>query len=301
MKKILCPIFISLLVSSCIFNGTPGVSDNTEGSDQKIQTFAGAGSGAGLGQAAGKAAGKAAGEASGQMSGYEGIMELPVINSKDVIIRHKGYTVSYNTDACIPEWVAYELTDDETRGDAEREDAIFQMDPQYRKTQAMREDYSGSGWTKGHMACAGDFHWDKEALDETFYLTNICPQDEELNKGDWNYLEKQIRYWARDNGKVWVVSGPIIGDNIYGTIGDRDVVVPDSFFKAVLLQKKGKYHSIAFVMDNDDKRYFLYDCSMTVNELEDLTGLDFFPELYDSVEESVESKIDYSIWNINPR
>lgn len=240
-----------------------------------------------------------AGQAADRKSSSE--LELPAIDSKDIILKHKGFTVSYNADARIPEWVAYELTADETRGEAEREDAMFQKDPSYRMEQAMREDYSGSGWTKGHMACAGDFHWDKDALDETFYLTNICPQDEELNKGDWNYLEKQVRYWARDNGKVWVVSGPVIGEGRYGVIGDRDVVVPDAFFKAVLMEKRGKYHSIAFLMGNDDRRYYLYDCSMTVNDLEELTGLDFFPSLSDSVEESVESRLDYSVWNIKAR
>lgn len=231
----------------------------------------------------------------------DGLMELPAIESDDIILTHKGFTLSYNSSARIPEWVAYELTADETRGEADRDDAMFQMDPSYRSTQAMREDYTGSGWTKGHMACAADFHWDEEAMDETFYLTNICPQDEELNKGDWNYLEKQCRYWARDNGRVWIVSGPIIGDNIYGRIGERNVVIPDAFFKAVLAENKGKYHSIAFVMDNDDKRYYLYDCSMSVNDLEELTGLDFFPQLYDNVEETVESKLEYSFWGIKER
>lgn len=231
----------------------------------------------------------------------DGLMELPGIDKDDVIITHKGYTLSYDPIAHIPEWVAYELTSDETKGEAQRDDSMFQMDPQYRKTQAMREDYSGSGWTKGHMACAADFRWDETAMDETFYLTNICPQNEELNKGDWNYLEKQCRYWARDYGKVWIVSGPIIGDNIHGRIGERNVVVPDAFFKTVLVEKKGKYHAIAFVMDNDDKRYYLDDCSMTVNELESLTGLDFFPRLYDNVEESVESRIDFNVWGIRDR
>lgn len=229
------------------------------------------------------------------------LLELPASDGGGVVIHHKGYTLSYNPSARIPEWVAYELTADETYGDADRDDAMFRMDPSYKKTQAMREDYSGSGWTKGHMACAADFQWDEDAMEETFYLTNICPQDETLNAGDWNYLEKQTRRWARDNGRVWVVSGPIIGDNVYGRIGDRDVVVPDAFFKAVLMEKRGKYHSIAFVMDNDDKRYYLYDCSMPVNKLEELTGIDFFPALDDSVEESVESRAEYSVWDIKVR
>ena len=228
----------------------------------------------------------------------DGLMELPYTSDDDIILTHKGFVVSYNAEARIPEWVAYELTAEETRGEATRDESVFQMDPSYRRTQAMREDYYDSGWTRGHMACAGDFHWDEEALDETFFLTNICPQNEELNKGDWNYLEKQVRYWARDYGRVWVVTGPIIGSGKYGTIGERDVVVPDSFFKAVLTQKNGKYRSIAFVMDNDDKRYWLNECAITVNGLEAMTGQDFFPMLPDDVEEQVESQLKFSDWGI---
>ena len=231
----------------------------------------------------------------------EGLMELPACDADDIILTHNGFVISYNADALIPYWVAYELTDEETRGDLDRDEYVFRMDPSYGSTQAMREDYYDYNWSRGHMAPAADFEWDAEAMGETFYLTNICPQDQELNKNDWNYLEKQVRSWAREFGKVWVVTGPIIGTNKYGTIGDRDVVVPDSFFKAVLAYKNGKYHSIAFTMDNDDKRYWLDDCAMTVNELEAITGLDFFPLLPDDVENTVESQLRLSFWNIRER
>ena len=237
----------------------------------------------------------------GQEPVPEGLLELPAVSEDDVILTHKGYVVSYNSEARIPEWVAYELTAEETQGDADRDESIFRMDPDYHSTQAMREDYYDSGWTRGHMACAADFQWDGEAMDETFFLTNICPQDETLNKGDWNYLEKQVRRWARDYGKVWVVTGPIIGTNRYGTIGERNVTVPDSFFKAVLAEKDGEYRSIAFVMGNDAERYWLADCSMTVNELEELTGLDFFPLLPDEYEDGVESQLRFNDWDIRKR
>lgn len=237
----------------------------------------------------------------GNGQGGQEQMELPALEGDDIIIFHTGYTVSYNAQAHIPEWVAYELTSEELAGDLDRDEIKFQMDPAYRGTQAMREDYSGSGWTRGHMACAGDFEWDIDAMEETFYLTNVCPQDEELNRGDWNYLEKQVRRWARQYGKVWVASGPIIGTGKYGTIGDNKVTVPDSFFKAVLIEKGGAYHSIAFVMGNDSRRYYLADCSVSVNELEEMTGLNFFPILPDSVEESVESRKDFNIWSIKER
>ena len=231
----------------------------------------------------------------------EGLMELPFTSDDDIILTHKGFVISYNAEARLPEWVAYELTAEETYGDATRDESVFRMDPTYKGTQAMREDYYDSGWTRGHMACAAGFQWDGEAMDDTFYLTNICPQDEELNKGDWNYLEKQVRRWARDFGKVWVVTGPIIGSNRYGVIGDRGITVPDSFFNAVMAEKNGKYRSIAFVMDNDDKRYWLDECAVTVNGLEAMVGMDFFPLLPDDVEEEVESQLRLRDWGIRER
>ena len=226
------------------------------------------------------------------------LLELPQINNGDVIIEHTGYVTSYNPKTRIPVWVAYELTDEETRGDEERTDRKFKMDPLYKGTQAMREDYSNSGWTKGHMAPAADFRWDSDAMDETFYLTNICPQCEELNTGDWEYLERQVRYWARDYGKVWVVTGPIVGDAVEGTIGERSVTVPDAFFKAVLVWTGFRYSAIAFVMGNDSQRYYLKDCAMSIDSLEDLTGLDFFPALDDETEELTEKDYTLSVWGI---
>ena len=231
----------------------------------------------------------------------EGLMELPAIDSGDDIVTYSGYTLSYNTTTLIPDWVAYELTADETQGDATRDDRMFSMDKNFKKPQARREDYYNSGWTKGHMAPAADFRWSDEAMDETFYLLNVCPQNERLNAKDWEYLERQVRRWAVQYGRVWVVTGPIVGSGKYGTIGEHDVVVPDSFFKAVLACKGGKYRSIAFVMDNDDSRQYLSDCAVTVNDLERMTGLDFFPALDDAVEDSVEGQLRFSDWGITVR
>ena len=226
------------------------------------------------------------------------LMELPAIVDGDDIIEYEGYVSSYNHKTLIPNWVAYELTDEELEGDVERGARQFSMDSDVKGRQAMREDYYNSGWTKGHMAPATDFRWSSSAMDDTFYFMNVCPQNEYLNGKDWEYLEGKVRHWARQYGKVWVVTGPIIGDNMYGTIGDRNVVVPDAFFKAVLVPDGKKYSAIAFVMGNDSQRYWLKDCAITVDELEDITGIDFFPALEDSVENAVESRYSESDWGL---
>lgn len=284
IKRILSLMALAALTCSCFLvgGGSQQGSSDQDGQEQgQVQTFLG-------GEAATPKPSKAA----------DGSLEMPALTSEDELIRHDGYVISYNSDNRIPNWVAYELTADEAHGDEERGDRMFSMDPKYKKKQAMREDYRDSGWTKGHMAPAADFRWDEEAMDETFYLTNVCPQNEFLNANDWEYLERQVRYWAGKFGKVWVVTGPVVGDNRYGTIGDNDVVVPDSFFKAVLACKDGKYRSIAFLMNNDSQRYYLADCSMSVDELEEYTGLDFFPALDDSIEENVEAQYRPGDWGI---
>ena len=227
-------------------------------------------------------------------------LEIPSTVPGSRVVKHGAYVTSYNTETLIPGWVAYELTADEADARRDREGVEFRMDPDLRGcTQAMREDYSGSGWTKGHLMPAADAAFSSTAMSETFYFTNICPQNEVLNAGDWQYLEKRVRSWAGRYGSVWVVTGPIVGNNRYGTIGERDVVVPDSFYKALLVRRKdGSYSSIAFVMDNDEERYYLRDCSMSVNDLETLTGIDFFPALDDKIEDKVEKSVRLSDWGI---
>ena len=117
------------------------------------------------------------------------LMELPAICDNDVVLVYNGFVVNYNTARLIPNWVAYELTADELIGDVPRARG-FSMDLDYKGRQAMREDYSGTGWDKGHMAPAADMKWSQAAMNESFYLTNICPQNHELNGKDWHTLEK---------------------------------------------------------------------------------------------------------------
>ncbi len=228
-----------------------------------------------------------------------GALEIPSAPG-GLVVRHGAYVTSYNPQTLIPDWVAYEITADEASVRRERSDTQFRMDPDLKGcTQAMREDYSGSGWTKGHMMPAADAAFDTTSMEETYYFTNVCPQNETLNAGDWQYLEKKVRSWAQRYGSVWVVTGPIVGENRYGKIGERDVTVPDSFYKALLVRRPdGSYSAAAFVMDNDDERYYLKDCVMTVNDLETLTGIDFFPGLDDRIEEKVEGTLRKSDWGI---
>lgn len=225
-----------------------------------------------------------------------GRLELPAFDSGDIILEYSGFVVNYNENWLIPNWVAYELNSTEVDGEVPRAKG-FGMDPDFKGRQAMREDYRNSGYDKGHMAPAADMKWSAKAMSESFYLTNICPQNHELNSRDWHALEKYVRMWAAEYGQVWVVCGPYVCANLYGTIGERSVVVPDGFFKAVL-RKDGKgYKSIAFVFENTSERQPVTNAVVSVNDVEALTGFDLFANIPDRLEEQVESQEEWSEWS----
>ncbi len=228
-------------------------------------------------------------------------LEIPyLLDDKDnTIVEHMGYTLSYNSRDRIPNWVAYELQDSELYGDFERAEK-FTPDPDVKGRQAYDRDYIGSGWDRGHMAPSGDMKWSSQTMRECFYLTNVCPQNRNLNSGLWNDLEKQVRYEARYYKKIWIVAGPILGRNLYGTIGENKVKVPDAFFKALLARKKnGTYTAIGFIFPNESGGTVVRDYAMSVDDLEQELGMDLFYNLPDNVQESVEAVFDLHDWRLD--
>ena len=225
-------------------------------------------------------------------------IELAALSEEDYIVEYEGYTSSYDMFTKTPEWVAYELTKDETYGDAAREGKFFSPDERVLLPQPDDYDYRGSGWTRGHLAPAADFRWSDDAMWDTFHFTNCCPQDKDLNEGMWNTLEKKCRTWARRYGSVYIVTGPVIGENIYGTIGKNKVTVPDAFFKAVMVHDGSRWQSIAFVMNNNSWNPNMQKCAMSVDELEELLGLDFFAAMDDNIEAEVEKNYKLGFWKL---
>ena len=230
---------------------------------------------------------------------YAQSLEVPTTKegAPEQLITHVGYTVSYNPDWLIPNWVAWELTGEETTGDVGR-NSQFIPDPMVEGRSATSYDYSRSGYDRGHMAPAGDMKWDQQAMAESFYLSNICPQNHDINSGTWERLENRCRGWAKFHGKVWICCGPIVSDQPK-TIGENQVVVPDGFFKVVCTERRGRYHAVGFIYPNQpqDGDFWQYACP--VDEVELLLGHDFFPSLPDDVEDAMESEWDQKFWTSN--
>ncbi|MDE6857296.1 MAG: DNA/RNA non-specific endonuclease [Alistipes sp.] len=223
--------------------------------------------------------------------------ELPAAASGNPVIEHMGYTVSYDCEALNPEWVAYELTAYETEGDLGRA-SRFTRDPDLMGAQAEDSDFRHSGWDRGHMAPAADMKWSSQAMKESFYLTNICPQNHNLNAGDWKSLEESCRSWARRFGRVWIACGPIFDCGEYGTIGDNGVVVPDGFYKVVLARVGDRCEAAGFLFRNRAGHKSLRSCVVTVDSVETVTGQDFFCNLPDTVQCTAESRVDTVFWGL---
>ena len=228
-------------------------------------------------------------------------LEVPVLE-RDVpsqILEYKGFAVSYNNDTRLPNWVAYELTASEVTGDLPRKDK-FRPDPAAAGPQANKEDYKNSGWDRGHMAPAADMKWSMEAMEESCYFTNICPQNPQLNGGDWKELEEQCRKWAQKYSSIYIACGPIVTKNEHGKIGANKVVVPDKFYKVVLAKVNGVYQGVGFIFHNSPLRKSkisgkppvdrpLKSYAVTIDEVEAATGIDFFPALDAATQNRVES------------
>lgn len=226
--------------------------------------------------------------------------EIPTSTSgvPEVYLERMGYTVSFNPQTNIPNWVAWELNPARLVERESRSDR-FVPDPDISPSRAITTDeYKGSGWDRGHMCPAGDNRWHWRAMDESFYMTNICPQNHNLNRGDWKELEEACRRWASLE-PVYIVCGPILyAKPKYGYIGKRHQIrVPDAFFKVVLTGiSSGTPRAIGFIYKNEAGNYKRDSYVNTIDDVERITHLDFFPMLPDKVEEVIESRYDMSEW-----
>lgn len=225
-------------------------------------------------------------------------LEIPLTLTprEEQIIRHTGYTVSYNKAWRIPNWVSYELTRAETQGREKRGDR-FTADPQVAGTIATNADYTRSGFDKGHMAPAADMKWSESVMTESFYFSNICPQHPELNRRKWKDLEEKIRDWAIADSAVIIITGPVPSQRTR-TIGKNRIVVPEQFFKVILSPFGTSPKAIGFLFRNAKSTEPLRTYVVSVDSIEVLTGMDFFAPLPDETENRIEQSTDAASWGL---
>lgn len=224
--------------------------------------------------------------------------EMPQAERGTKIISHTGYALAYNAETNCPDWVAWELTRDEANARGGRNPGFYPDPDVDSRHQVSTHDYSGSGYSRGHMCPAADMKWSSEAQHDCFYMTNMCPQNRELNADSWEQLERACRRWARREGSVYIVCGPVYApQRKVRHIGrEHRVRVPDGFFKVVLSLTKGREKAIGFYYANNDRQQTMESAAMSVDQVEELTGYDFFYLVADKLENRVERHADLKAW-----
>ena len=155
--------------------------------------------------------------------------------------------------------------------------------------------FKESGYDRGHLCPAGDRRFSENAYNETFYTSNISPQDKDFNAGIWNRLEQQVRYWAKKDGPLFVVTAGVLEEGLPG-IGEEDVAVPKFYYKIIAKGKGKNLRIIAFLLPHRENIGSLDKFVVSVDKLEKMTGINFFPNLPDDQEDILEADINTSGW-----
>lgn len=226
-------------------------------------------------------------------------IEIPayLTDRREEIVQHEGFTLSYNNQHLIPNWVAWVLTAERTRGTEKRADN-FQPDASVKAGPVAEDsDYRRSGYDRGHMCPAADCKHSRQAQNDCFLLSNICPQLHAHNAGDWEVLERKCRQWAVAYDSIFIVCGPVLQKGeTYPTIGKNKVTVPAQYYKVVLRLTVDGAEAIGFIMNNTDETHPLAYYATTVDEVELLTGINFFSKLDRRTERKAEATFDVTRW-----
>jgi endonuclease G len=222
-------------------------------------------------------------------------LEWPFVAENDQIVQHKAYTLCYDEKHEQAKWVAYVLTAAETISRYERTND-FNTDPFVKTGSATNDDYKGSGYDRGHLAPAGDMGFSSVSMIESFYYSNMSPQNPSFNRGIWKKLEEQVRSWADLYDSLLVVTGPVLTASL-PKIGVNGVSVPSFYYKVILDYKNNQSKAIAFILPNIKGSKPLSSYVLSIDELEKITKLDFFPKLQDDLEARLEKNNSVDSWD----
>ena len=223
-------------------------------------------------------------------------VRLGVPGKEGTPLCRKGYALAHNPETKTPNWVAEHLTKDKANAARARSND-FQPDPDLEEDErAELSDYAKSGYDRGHMAPAGDMRWDKDAMSESFYLSNMSPQiGVGMNRGIWKDLEEKVREWAVSRGQLYIYTGPIYEGGINKTIGKNKVAVPSHFYKIVY--DPAQVEAIAFIMPNQKlKTADMPNYIVTIRDVEAKTKLNFLSKLKKKLQDMIETTRAEGLW-----
>ncbi len=223
-------------------------------------------------------------------------VELPAPQPRQQVVHHENYSLSYVEGYELSSWVAYELTKEEASAVMEYK-VKYSEDPDITTGSATMKDYKKSGYILGQLVPVEHMMMSENAIKESFYLSTIVPHKPAFNKYVWTVLGKTIKAWAYECGSLYVVTGPVLADSPFPTFGPDKVSIPKRYY-CVLLDA-ADLRGAGFVMRNSMSSGSLKQFAMSIDEVEKITGIDFFPALPDDQENAVESRFETGRWNFD--
>ncbi|MEO1652889.1 MAG: DNA/RNA non-specific endonuclease [Bacteroidota bacterium] len=238
---------------------------------------------------------------------------LPRQKNQEEIIFHSAYALAYSEAHEQARWVVHMILPDVQFGSFGRSND-FRPDPLVKSGSTVEKDYflktllddstyeyDGFGYDRGHLAPSADFRWSKKALSESYFYSNMAPQVAELNREAWAQLESDIRaYVIEKQHPVFVISGGVLHDNLPKIERSINQVSIPEFFYKIVYDPQDK-EAIAFLMPNKKCEYPVMYYACPIDKVEALSGIDFFPNLDDPLETSIEKTFHKDHWLIESR
>lgn len=220
--------------------------------------------------------------------------ELPAPVSREQVVKHTFYSLSYNEGYELASWAAYQLTPEQAKATGTFKEK-YEEDPLVSTGSASLKDYKDAGFIMGQLVPPQDMLMSPQSAMETFYTSNTVPHKPVFNNNIWKRLETLIREWAKEGNTLYIVAGTVISDAPFGTFGPNKIGIPERYYK-VVLDVRGE-RAIGFIFRNNVASGALKSFAVSVDEVEKITGIDFFPALPDNMELKLESSADFNKWN----
>ncbi|MBS1927216.1 MAG: DNA/RNA non-specific endonuclease [Chitinophagaceae bacterium] len=233
---------------------------------------------------------------------------LPAVLPSEKVVFHSAYALVYDEPFEQAKWVAHIILPDVLNGSEGRSND-FRPDSLISTGSAVESDYflktlmpdstwkyDGFGYDRGHLAPSADFRYSKKALSESYLYSNMSPQLADFNRGRWAELEDAIRQYAIDNhSELFVVTGPVLKPGLPRIErGTNKVAIPEIYFKVVYDKKNSR--GIGFLMRNQRNDEPWYHYAVSIDSVEQVTGISFFPALDASLKQKVEAMSDAKPW-----
>lgn len=226
-----------------------------------------------------------------QSYSYSSISDFFPYDKTNQLLQYTNLNIGYSEHHEQALWVCYLLTKNQLENPVCKRSNYFVKDPNVYSKSAVLNDYYKSGYDRGHLAPAADMLWSENAMKESFYMSNISPQNPGFNRGAWKKLEGRIRKTAALEDSLVIITGPVLHDSLE-TIGENKVSIPKYYYKIVIDISAPHLGSVAFLMPNRNSKLDLDFFYLSMDSLESVVGLDFQYALPDDLEQQLEHEID---------